>query len=79
MPSKETQRLRWQCRRGMLELDYLLENYLDQQFENAQKEEREAFILLLDQHDLDLQQWLLLGASPVNLTLTFIVDKVRTV
>jgi len=77
MPSNEIQRLRWQCRRGMLELDYLLEGYLDKQYETAAESERLLFSHLLDQHDLDLQRWLLQEQLPNDQDLALIASIVR--
>ena len=47
----ERGRLRWQCRRGMRELDELLTNYLDAQYPLAPPEEQQAFRELLDSQD----------------------------
>ena len=55
----DIERLRWQCRRGLLELDYLFADYLDQQYAKASSEEQAAFRALLDQQDPDLQHWLI--------------------
>lgn len=46
----EQARLKWMCRRGMKELDVLLENYLEHHYPNVPEEERVAFrdILNLD-------------------------------
>ncbi|MCB1926184.1 MAG: succinate dehydrogenase assembly factor 2 [Gammaproteobacteria bacterium] len=55
------ERLRWQCRRGMLELDYLLERYLDTCFDNAGEAEQQRFAVLLTAQDPELQAWLLNG------------------
>ena len=54
----EVRRLRWQCRRGMLELDYLLERYLERSYTHATRPEREAFKRLLDMQDTELSAWL---------------------
>ena len=48
---------RWQCRRGMLELDLLLNNFVDKKADALTKQQRESFELLLaypDQTLLDL-------------------------
>jgi antitoxin CptB len=45
-------RLRWQCRRGMKELDILLARYLDERFCAASPQEQEAFRGLLEIPDL---------------------------
>jgi antitoxin CptB len=58
-PSKE--QLRWQCRRGMLELDYVLERYLDEHFDRVSAEQQALFGSLLTAQDPELQGWLLSG------------------
>ena len=50
---KELHRLRWHCRRGLLELDYIFEDYLDQRYAAAPEEERAQFRALLDNQDPD--------------------------
>ena len=57
-------RLRWQCRRGMLELDYLLLEFLEQQFPDLERSQQQHFIRLLGQSDQDLQRWLVGGELP---------------
>lgn len=46
--------LRWRCRRGMRELDVLLERYLQQRYPTASPAEQRAFIELLDCPDPQL-------------------------
>jgi antitoxin CptB len=53
--------LRWQCRRGMLELDYLLERYLNDHYVTAEPAEQLQFAQLLTAQDPELQAWLLSG------------------
>ena len=48
-PLKE--QLRWQCRRGMLELDFVLERYLDSHFDQVDPEEQVQFQALLSTQD----------------------------
>ena len=55
------EQLRWQCRRGMLELDYVLERYLDDHYAEADAGERKRFRMLLTAQDPELQLWLLNG------------------
>jgi antitoxin CptB len=52
MPDKS--RLRWRCRRGMKELDVLLERFLDTQYDAASESRQRAFMALLDMEDPDL-------------------------
>jgi antitoxin CptB len=51
-------RLRWQCRRGMLELDVLLGKFLEEAFLNLPENEQDIFIKLLNNSDQDLYYWL---------------------
>lgn len=56
-------RLRWRCRRGLKELDVLLERYLAQRFLKASAEERSRFAALLELPDPELAA-LCLGQAP---------------
>ena len=47
----ELNRLRWRCRRGMRELDVLLERYLQRYWPGASGERRAAFERLLELPD----------------------------
>lgn len=46
--------LYWQCRRGNLELDLLLKNYLENDYPSACEAEREKFAQLLKLDDEEL-------------------------
>ena len=61
----ELRRLRWRCRRGMRELDQLLERYLDQCWASASEAQRGAFLRLLDCEDDRLWRWVL-GHEPAD-------------
>lgn len=54
-------RLRWQCRRGMRELDVLTSRWLERDWPAASSEERAAFRRLLALQDPDLAGYLLRG------------------
>jgi antitoxin CptB len=47
MDDRQMERLRWRCRRGLLELDLTLQNFLRQDYHNLTPDEREAFDKLL--------------------------------
>lgn len=55
----EERRLRWHCRRGMRELDRLLERYLERRWPHAEPSERAAFERLLACEDDQLWRWFL--------------------
>jgi antitoxin CptB len=57
-------KLRWRCRRGMKELDILLERYVDERFGGASPAEQEAFRQLLDTQDQVLYAYCLGAQQP---------------
>ncbi|HTW37070.1 MAG TPA: succinate dehydrogenase assembly factor 2 [Steroidobacteraceae bacterium] len=57
--------LRWRCRRGMKELDLLLERFLEQHYDQALPERQRAFERLLRLPDPLLAE-LLLGPQPAR-------------
>lgn len=59
-------RLRWRCRRGMRELDVVLERYLQHSYPLARAEEQRAFEALLDLPDPQLFAYLLRREAPMN-------------
>ena len=50
----DADRVRWHCRRGLLELDLVLQDFLERCYERLDGEERRLFVELLDQPDNDL-------------------------
>jgi antitoxin CptB len=52
-------RLKWACRRGMLELDLILLPFFETQFANLSLAEQGDFEALLGSFDQDLYAWLL--------------------
>ena len=63
----EVNRLRWRCRRGMRELDVLLERYLAECWPSAPPERRAAFGALLELPDPELAA-LFLGRTVMGIT-----------
>ncbi|MBK5104098.1 MAG: succinate dehydrogenase assembly factor 2 [Burkholderiales bacterium] len=60
MTTEELNRLRWQCRRGLLELDLVLERFLEKHSDRMQGERLSAFQALLAYTDDEL--WNLIRA-----------------
>lgn len=58
----------WRCRRGMKELDLLLERFARERYRSASPEHRRAFERLLELPDPLLVDLLLAPASPCDLT-----------
>ena len=57
-------RLKWQCRRGMRELDTLLLAYLERCYERATEDDKRAFQALLALPDPELVSYLLNKQTP---------------
>jgi antitoxin CptB len=70
-------KLKWRCRRGTKELDYLLESYLLKQFNQSKREEQLLFIELLDLQDSQLIFYLLGDQLPESEGLSQLVKKIR--
>ncbi|MGQ0383368.1 MAG: FAD assembly factor SdhE [Gammaproteobacteria bacterium] len=68
--------VRWQCRRGMKELDLLLVRWLERRWPGAEPAVRDCFAQLLDQPDPLLADWLLHGTRPVHPGLAALVDDI---
>ena len=73
----EEGRLRWKCRRGMKELDVLLQDYLDKCYAAASEIERRAFVALLEQQDPTLFAYLTGREQPANEEQRRVVDALR--
>jgi antitoxin CptB len=70
-------RLRWQCRRGMKELDVLLESYLNNDFDQAPPAERQAFVALLELPDPVLLGYIVGRAAPDSGEQRRVIDTLR--
>ncbi len=58
-------RLRWMCRRGMLELDVLFERFIDRGgYQKLSKKEQALFEVMLQEPDPVLYNWLLGSEKP---------------
>lgn len=70
-------RIRWACRRGMLELDVLLLPFFEKTFEQLTPTEQQGFVALLGESDQDLYNWLLGKALPSDPAYVHLVQKIR--
>ena len=69
--------LRWRCRRGMRELDVLLERFAERALPGATAAERHAFEQLLGLPDPVLAGYLLGGMTPRERPLAQVVRLIR--
>ena len=73
----ELRKLRWRCRRGMRELDQLLERWLDRQWRQSPTAERGVFLQLLDTEDDKLWRWFLGHEVPADVEIAALVERIR--
>lgn len=67
-------RLRWQCRRGMLELDLILESFLNKNYVNLSACEQGLFEQLLDYSDQELSDCLIKRLAVKNKTMQALIE-----
>jgi antitoxin CptB len=70
-------RLRWLCRRGMLELDAWLTRFLEVRYADLSAEQQAVFVRLLDQDDMALFDWIT-GACASPTEFREVVEAIKT-
>ena len=76
-PLAELNRLRWHCRRGMLELDLLLEGFLDEGYARLDEDGCRLFARLLDYPDPVLIDWFMGASVPSDGAMRALVGRIR--
>ncbi len=61
---KELERVRWRCRRGLLELDIVLGRFIEQRYAELDEAQQLAFDALLDMPDTTLWDMITGKAAP---------------
>lgn len=70
-------RLEWMCRRGMLELDSILQNFLIQGYNGLSQREKHSFRTLLMESDQNLLEWLIFAQKPHTKVYAHVIRKIR--
>ena len=73
----EADRIRWQCRRGMLELDLVLAAFLDRYYLGLDGRQVELFKELLDQPDNELLDLVMGRAEPADARFDLLLERLR--
>jgi antitoxin CptB len=73
----DPQRLHWQCRRGMLELDLILSRFLGVAYGTLDAEDKARFARLLEEEDQVLHRWLMGASAPVDEGMRSLVERIR--
>jgi len=76
--NKELARVRWACRRGMLELDVILMPYFDNCYQELAEGDRTRFRALLTNPDPDIYNWLMGAEQPEDEDIAKIITNIRT-
>lgn len=69
--------LRWQCRRGMLELDIFLQKFIEHGYDKLDHQQRQDFIEVLAFPDQELLELLLGQVSATEKHINDIADRIR--
>ena len=72
----EESRLRWQCRRGMRELDELLVRYLEERYPLDSDADKAAFCEVLQLADPVLNGYLLQRQTPPSESIARVIDRI---
>lgn len=70
--------MRWKCRRGLLELDLLLRDFLDHGYAQLDADGQVCFDRMLDYPDAVLLEWLMGRIRPTDTDVAQLVDKIRS-
>jgi antitoxin CptB len=73
---EELNQMRWAARRGMLELDLVLEPFVSQCYEKLAVDDRDRFQRLMLCEDQDLFAWLLQRGEPEDRDMKSIVAQI---
>ncbi len=74
---RDINRLRWQCRRGMLELDELLRAFLEQHYQQISPRLQRHFHHLLEFPDPIIHSWCVGGENPDNEEFHELLESIR--
>ena len=77
LSATELKRQIWHSRRGMLELDVLLEPFARNELANLAAHEQQVYIRLLAQQDPDIFAWLMGNAKCPDQELASMVERIQ--
>ena len=70
-------RLLWQCRRGMLELDAMLQAFMDNAYDDLSAHQQKAFEILLQTPDQLLLEYLMGRTIPIDKEVAYVARRIR--
>ncbi|MGR8942106.1 MAG: FAD assembly factor SdhE [Gammaproteobacteria bacterium] len=72
------EKLKWRCRRGVVELDILLLRYLENRYLGTERDEQDRFADLLSWEDDELLAVLLGGKAPEDHRFDALIASIRS-
>lgn len=69
----------WRCRRGMLELDILLQSFYNNKYKELSEKQRQIFVRLLEYPDGILYELLLGGTISTDEEINRVIKQIRAV
>jgi antitoxin CptB len=72
-------RIRWHCRRGLLELDLVLTAFLQEGYAQLGTAEKATFVRMLDADDNDLWDWISARQDPPEPAMSTVIERLRAV
>ena len=75
---EEKSRILWRCRRGIKEMDIVLQDFIKDSYDELNNENKSAFSKLLEEEDLDILNWVLGKDKPEDAALIEIIKKIRS-
>ena len=76
---KELERVRWRCRRGLLELDIVLGRFIEQHYAGLDEAQQAAFDILLDMPDTVLWDMIAGRKDAAQVEQQALLEKLRAV
>jgi len=73
----EVSRLRWQCRRGMLELDALLGDFVDLHYSKMDKHDQKVFREILNFPDQLLFDYFFGNGKSIDKDVNNVIERIR--
>ena len=77
--SAEMQRMRWRCRRGLLELDIVLGRFIEQRYPLLDMQQRVVFDELLDLPDTELWDLVTVKKEPTHMHQRMVLEWLQQV
>ena len=75
--SENRRKLQWKCRRGMLELDELLQGFLEQKYDGLSEEDKTIFEEILETSDQDLYEYFMKHTPPKDGRHQHVIEAIR--